>query len=237
VTIYHDDGIVLRTQKLGAADRLVTLLTLKNGRVRAVAKGARHAKSRFAGRLEPFSHLDLLMYPAREFDVITQVNVVRRYLGDLTIDSDRSAMVMAEAAEKFTPVLRAPVTDQFLLLTGGLRLLAERAHDHRLVLDTYLLRSLAKAGWGLPLEDCDDCSVCEEGCCYYSCPRILCRCSPAAVPRLGIPADETVDLMRALMEGDWVTADASEPKHRAECSEQIRWYLEWTVEHSIPSLG
>ena len=52
---YRDDGVVLRTQKLGEADRIITLLTRQNGRVRAVAKGVRRTKSRFGGRLEPFT--------------------------------------------------------------------------------------------------------------------------------------------------------------------------------------
>ena len=53
---------MLRTQKLGEADRIVTILTRRNGRVRAVAKGVRRTKSRFGARLEPFTHVDLLLY-------------------------------------------------------------------------------------------------------------------------------------------------------------------------------
>ena len=49
---YRDDGVVLRTQKLGEADRIITLLTRHNGRVRAVARGIRRTKSRFGARLE-----------------------------------------------------------------------------------------------------------------------------------------------------------------------------------------
>ncbi|HEX7995559.1 MAG TPA: DNA repair protein RecO, partial [Streptosporangiaceae bacterium] len=55
MSIYRDDGIVLRTQKLGEADRIVTVLARKSGRVRAVAKGVRRTKSRFGARLEPFT--------------------------------------------------------------------------------------------------------------------------------------------------------------------------------------
>ena len=44
---YRDEAIVLRTQKLGEADRIITLLTRSHGRVRAVAKGVRRTSSRF----------------------------------------------------------------------------------------------------------------------------------------------------------------------------------------------
>ena len=45
--LYRDDGIVLRTQKLGEADRIITILGRTSGRIRAVAKGVRRTKSRF----------------------------------------------------------------------------------------------------------------------------------------------------------------------------------------------
>ncbi len=59
MTLYRDEGVVLRVQKLGEADRIVTLLTRRTGRVRAVAKGVRRTRSRFGARLEPFSHFYL----------------------------------------------------------------------------------------------------------------------------------------------------------------------------------
>ena len=62
MTLYRDDAVVLRVQKLGEADRIITLLTRRNGRVRAVAKGVRRTKSKFGGRLEPFSHVDAQLY-------------------------------------------------------------------------------------------------------------------------------------------------------------------------------
>ncbi|MBO0816474.1 MAG: DNA repair protein RecO, partial [Actinobacteria bacterium] len=54
---YRDDGVVLRTQDLGEADRIITVLTRRGGRVRAVGKGVRRTKSRFGARLEPFTHV------------------------------------------------------------------------------------------------------------------------------------------------------------------------------------
>src|SRR4051812_14657484 len=56
---YRDDAVVLRTHKLGEADRIITLLTKHHGQVRAVAKGVRRTSSRFGARLEPFMVADL----------------------------------------------------------------------------------------------------------------------------------------------------------------------------------
>ena len=55
--LYRDTGVVLRTYKLGEADRIVVLLTEQHGKVRAVAKGVRKTMSKFGARLEPLSHV------------------------------------------------------------------------------------------------------------------------------------------------------------------------------------
>ena len=124
---YRDDGVVLRTQKLGEADRIITLLTRHNGRVRAVAKGVRRTKSRFGARLEPFTHVDVMVHPGRSLDVITQAEVIRAYGTALVSDYPKytAGTAMLETAERFTPVEKEPAIRQFLLLIGGLRALGD----------------------------------------------------------------------------------------------------------------
>ncbi len=161
MSLYRDDGIVLRTQKLGEADRIVTVLTRRNGRIRAVGKGVRRTKSRFGARLEPFTHVDLLLYTGRSLDVITQAETVRAYGEPLAADYPRytSGMAMLETAERFTPQEKEAALRQFLLLVGGLRALGAGEHDPRLVLDAFLLRSLAVAGYAPALEECAVCGT------------------------------------------------------------------------------
>ncbi len=247
---YRDDGIVLRTQKLGEADRIVTVLARRTGRVRAVAKGVRRTKSRFGARLEPFTHVDLLMYTGRSLDVITQADTVRPYGKPFASDYPRytAGTAMLETAEKLTPVEKEPALRQFLLLVGGLRALGEGAHDPRLVLDAYLLRSLAVAGYAPALDECAACGTrvpaADDAGLASSALRAFafaigagglvcrsCRTTGAATP-----APQTVALMGALMRGDWAHADGSEPRHQAECSGLVAAYLQWHLEHSIRSL-
>ena len=64
---------------------------------------------------------------------------------------------MLETAERFTTEERQPAQRQFLLLVGGLRALGEGEHGPRLVLDAFLLRSLAVAGYAPALEECAVC--------------------------------------------------------------------------------
>ena len=83
MSLYRDQGVVLRTIKLGETDRIVTILTQGHGKIRAVAKGIRKTGSRFGARLEPTSHVALQCYRGRsDLDIVTQVE---------TIDSNRDA--------------------------------------------------------------------------------------------------------------------------------------------------
>jgi DNA repair protein RecO (recombination protein O) len=237
VQLYRDDGVVLRTQKLGEADRIITVLARKTGRVRAVAKGVRRTKSRFGGRLEPFTHVDLMLYPGRSLDVITQAEVIRAYGTPLAADYPRytSGVAMLETAERLMPVDKEPSLRQFLLLIGGLRALGEAGHDPRLVLDAYLLRSLAVAGYAPALEQCARCgspgalpafAIAAGG-------MVCASCRP---PGSAAPGPATVALMIALLRGDWDNADRSERRHQVECSGLVAAYLQWHLEHSIRSL-
>ena len=76
MALYRDTGVVLRVQKLGEADRIITLLTRRRGKIRAVAKGVRRTRSRWGARLEPFNHVDVQCYTGRSLDIVTQAETV-----------------------------------------------------------------------------------------------------------------------------------------------------------------
>jgi DNA repair protein RecO (recombination protein O) len=250
VQLYRDDGIVLRTQKLGEADRIITVLGRSTGRIRAVAKGVRRTKSRFGARLEPFTHVDLMLHPGRSLDVITQAEVIRPYGERLVGDYPRytAGVAMLETAERFTPVEKEPALRQLLLLIGGLRALGEGEHDPRLVLDAFLLRSLAVAGYAPALEECARCGASGNGRSgdgaaagnrrlpAFAIPAGGMVCASCRPPGAASPAAATVALMLALLRGDWDSADRSERRHRVECSGLVAAYLQWHLEHSIRSL-
>jgi DNA repair protein RecO (recombination protein O) len=241
---YRDDGIVLRTQKLGEADRIITLLTRRSGRVRAVAKGVRRTKSRFGARLEPFTHVDVMIHPGRSLDVITQAEVIRPYGAPLAVDYPRytAGTAMLETAERFTPMEKEPALRQFLLLVGGLRTLGdtgEDAREPRLVLDAFLLRSLAVAGYAPALEECARCGTAGADGAKLTAFAVAAGgmvCANCRPPGAASPAQQTVALMLALQRGDWDDAMRSERRHRVECSGLVAAYLQWHLEHSIRSL-
>ncbi|MGH8866813.1 MAG: DNA repair protein RecO [Actinomycetes bacterium] len=236
MSLYRDEAVVLRTQKLGEADRIVTLLTRHHGTVRAVGKGVRRTTSRFGSRLEPFTHVDLQLYAGRSLDTVTQAETVTPYGRRLASDYGRytSGTVMLETAERLTFTEREPATQQFLLLVGGLRTLAAAEHDPGLVLDAFVLRSLAVAGYAPSFDDCARCTAPGPHRAFVVSGGVV--CPQCRVPGAATPAAETLTLLGALLAGDWPTADASDPRHRREGSGLVAAYLQWHLEQSLRSL-
>ncbi|MCA5894895.1 DNA repair protein RecO [Isoptericola sp. NEAU-Y5] len=235
--LYRDDAIVLRTHKLGEADRIVTFLTREHGKVRGVGRGVRRTSSRFGARLEPFMMVDVQLHTGRSLDTVTQVETIGPYARAICEDYTlyTSGAAMLEAADRLVAAEHEPAVQQYWLLAGALRALAERAHAPGLVLDSYLLRALAVAGWAPSFTECARCgepgphhafSVAQGG-------AVCTRCRP---PGATAPAAETFLLLGALLGGDWDTADAAQVRHRTEASGLVAAYSQFYLERTLRSL-
>lgn len=232
--LYRDEGVVLRTHKLGEADRIVTLLTRQHGKVRAVAKGIRRTSSRFGSRLEPFMVADLQLYEGRSLDTITQADSLGSY-GQLIAadyDSYTAANVMVETADKLTE--SDSNHQQYLLLLGALRSLSRGEHVPAMTLDSYLLRALSLAGWAPSFVDCARCQqpgphatmVVQMG--GVVCPD----CAPTGSPRIEEP---TRELLGSLLAGDWQLVDAADERVRSRASGFVAAYVQWHLERGLRS--
>ena len=82
--VYTSDALILRTYKLGEADRIVVFLTRDRGKKRGVAKGARRAKSRFAGALESLTRAGVAYYE-RELRDLVRINYIEPQRSPLAI--------------------------------------------------------------------------------------------------------------------------------------------------------
>lgn len=268
---YRTEAIVLRTYKLGEADRIAVLLTPGHGQVRAVAKGVRRTTSKFGSMLEPFMLSRLQLVHGRNLDIVTQAQSVASYGSAIATDYDgyAAASAMVEIAERLTaaeiavpdsavsnpavsnPAVPEPddgaaagragagtarVSTQYQLLHGALAALARRAQPPRLLLDSYLLRALATAGWAPSFTDCARCgapgphrsvSVALGG-------SVCADCRP---PGSTTPAPQTVTLLAGLLSGDWAVATRSSGAERREATGIVSGYLQFHLERHLRSLS
>jgi DNA repair protein RecO (recombination protein O) len=237
VPLYRDEAVVLRTQKLGEADRIVTLLTRSHGRVRGVARGVRKTSSRIGARLEPFSHVDVQLYEGRSLDTVTQVESIAAHGAELSSDYPRwtAGTAMLETAERLTPEEREPAVQQYVLLVSGLRSLVADDHEPGLILDSFLLRSLAIAGWSPSFDECARCGAPGPHR-AFSIPTGGVVCPNCRPPGSAAPSAATIALLGALLSGDWPLADGTEPRERREASGLVAAFLSWHLERGLRSL-
>ena len=158
--LYRDEGVVLRTYKLAESDRIVVILTAEHGKVRAVAKGVRKTRSKFGARLEPMSHVRLLLYRGKELDIVSQAESVEP-LAPLLASLDRASQAMAvlEAADQLG-LEREPNPQLYRMVVGVLRTIAERSAP--LVVPAFYWKLLASEGLRPELDTCVRCGADRE---------------------------------------------------------------------------
>lgn len=236
MTLYRDQGVVLRTHKLGESDRIITLLTRHHGLVRAVARGVRKTTSRFGARLEPFMHGDLQIAEGRSLDVVSQVVTIdpfgSRIGGDYaqytagTAMLETAAQILDEDTES---------SAHYLLLVGGLNALVRAQHDPGVILDSYQLRALSIAGYAPTFDTCAQCEARGPHRSFHA-PSGGMLCDRCRVPGASAPSPLAVALLGALLAGDWPVIDTADERSRREASAIVGSYLSWHLERSLRSL-
>jgi DNA repair protein RecO (recombination protein O) len=235
VPVYRDECVVLRTHKLGEADRIVTMLSRQHGKIRAVAKGVRRTASKFGARLEPMMVADLQLYEGRSLDIVQQAESLGSYGALIASDyaSYTAGSVMVETADKLTEAEAG--LQQYLLLVGALRSLSRHEHAPQLTLDSYLLRALSIAGWSPSFGDCavtgapgpHSAFVVQLG------GVVADSHAPPGAPRL---SRDALGLLAALLTGDWATAEAASESTRNQASGVVAAYTQWHLERGLRSM-
>jgi DNA repair protein RecO (recombination protein O) len=230
--LYRDQGVVLRTIRLGESDRIITFVTQAHGKVRAVAKGVRKTKSKFGARLEPLSHASLLLYQGRELDIVTQAESLDHFR-TIREDLDRmgDAMNLLEAVDQVVQE-REPNPRLYQMLVGALQALAARRSPT--LVPGFFWKLLSLEGAHPLLEECAGCGsdgplvafdLLEGGALCRSCRR-------------GLPvSEEALALLRRILGGQ-LNAALAEPQSRAtdEVAALATHSLEEHLERRLRSL-
>ena len=235
MAIKHDQGIVLRSYSFGEADKVVILLSPNSGKLRTVAKGIRKTKSRFGGRLEPFSHVDLVLYEGRNLDTITQVSMIEPFHA-LRSDLDRmvAAGTMVEIADAVAQENESSVR-LFLLVQRGLRAL-EVAPEHPDLLAAFLLKAADTIGVAPALDQCAGCGRTEDLRRFsFAAGGVLCeRCRTPGAYAL---RDGLTGYLAILAAADLAALPAVDKTYSGEARGVARRFIEYHLEREIKSLA
>lgn len=235
VALYNDQGIVLRSYPFGEADRVVVVLSPNRGKLRTVAKGVRKTKSRFGGRLEPFNHVDLVLYEGRNLDTITQATIIDAF-PSLRADLDRvvAAGTMVEVADLVAQE-EEPSHRLFLLLQRGLRVLDHGA-PHPDLVTAYLLQAAAIVGVAPALEHCAGCGRTDQ-LVRFSFPQggVVCeRCRSSGSYAL---RDGLTDYLAAVGASDLAGLPEPDQDMSREAIGVTRRFVEYHLERRLSSLA
>jgi DNA repair protein RecO (recombination protein O) len=205
MAVYSAEAVVLRKVDYGEADRILTLFTRERGKLPAIAKAVRRAKSRMSGQLDVFSHGTMMLAEGKRMDVVTQFQRITRSDG-LAADLPRSAAaaVVVEVADKVLEE-RHPQPELFAVVVGALDHLSHTEINPRMELADFLTRVLSELGYAPALAECARCgkALGENGLGFspFAGGVICADCNRADLPSPPI-SSRAVKVLRVCASGD-----------------------------------
>jgi DNA repair protein RecO (recombination protein O) len=232
------EAVVLRHLDWGEADRMLTLFTAEQGKVRAIAKGVRKMRSRKAGHLEPFTRVNLLLARGRDMLLITQAETVDAFLA-LRDDMLRTtqALYVIELLDRFT-YEEGESHSLYRLLVETLDRLSHSGINADLVMRYYEIRLLDLVGFRPQLFRCLNCEeeiTAQDQ--YFSAERggVLCpRCGRVVLEARPVTTD-TLRYLRHFQRSNWSEASRA-PLTTAlnhELELLIQYYLTYLLERGL----
>src|SRR3954471_24061428 len=219
---YKTEAVVLRSMRLGEADRVLHIYTLDRGRVGAVAKGIRKTMSRFGARLEPLSHVELMLHQGRsDLQTVTGVELIRSHQATRE-DYYRLSVGLIGAEAMLRLFSEQEANDRaFTALTRFLDALDEAPHAaDRPAPDplglSFQLNLLWLSGYLPHLTSCAECSATDASLVGYS-PRAggaVCGACARDTEAIGLSL-EGIRGIEALLGAPLADAVATAPTERA----------------------
>lgn len=235
--VYKAEGIVIRRANLGEADRLVTLFCLDQGKVTVAARGARKLNSQFAGRLELFSHVRVLLAVGRTLDVVSQVEVATPF-SLLREDLPRLgyASFAVELVDRATAD-RESAPDLFTTLRTALDLM--QTGDPELVALWFAAQVLVCSGYAPTTDRCQVCGRPVPGGAVFShaLGGVLCEDDRHRDPDAATASAGALRAIRYLLScgPEGLARLALDPRQRVEVSGLLQRYTEYRLDTKLKS--
>lgn len=238
---YKTSGIILKSIKLGEADKIITIYSDSHGKISAVAKGIRRTKSKFGSRLEPFTYARLLLFKGRSLDIITQVEIASSFK-EIREDFDMVSYgwAMLDLVNKVS-LEGEKDSKLFYLLLKSLETLAKVSSSYDLILAAFDLKLLALIGYRPNLLSC---AVCRRKPTQHDkflfsseCGGVLCDKCGSSDPSAILSTFESISLLRQLMLSELESVAKVEVSQelKDKVANLISKYLDYHVQANLKS--
>jgi len=236
------DAIVLRHADWGEADRLVTLFTREQGKMRAVVKGARKITSRKAGHLEPFTHVKLQLSRGRNLFIVTQVDTIDAYIPlRETLLMTGTASYVVELLDRFVYEDEGANPTLFRLLADTLKRLAT-GDDIWLAVRYYEMRLLDFLGFRPQMVECANCGreiKAENQYFSYSSGGVICPRCGMGLPNLARISVDALKYLRHFQRSSYADSKRARPTSgvQSEVETLMQGYFTYLLERELNSPG
>jgi len=235
-------AIVLRHADWGEADRLVTLYTREQGKLRAVAKGARKVTSRKAGHLEPFTHVKLQLSRGRSIFIVTQADTIDAFLPlRETLVLTGTASYVVELLDRFVYEDEGANPTLFRLLAETLKRLAD-GEDSWLAVRYFEMRLLDFLGFRPQLFECANCGReigAEDQYFSYSGGGVICPRCGRGLPNLTNISVSALKYLRHFQRSSYAESKQARPTPgvQTEVETLMQGYFTYLLERELNSPG
>ena len=235
-------AVVLRHADWGEADRLLTLFTREMGKLRAVAKGARKARSRKAGHLEPFTHVRLQLAKGRDLPIVIQAETVDAYIPirDNLVKTGYAAYAV-ELLDRFTYEEETESSIPFRLLTESFGRISQEK-DAWLAVRYYEMRLLDYLGFRPQLFKCANCEEGIEPVDQYFSPLaggVICPRCGGGLPGLWTISVDALKYLRHFQRSSYVDASRAHPTKdvKKELETLMQGFFTYLLERELNTPG
>lgn len=239
---FRTEAVVIRHADWGEADRILTLFTREQGKLRVLAKGARKVLSRKAGHLQPFTRVTLQLARGRDLPIVTQVETLDAYLPlrDDLLKVGYAAYVL-ELIDRLTYDEEGNTFSLFRLLTETLERIASEA-DGWLAVRYYEMRLLDFLGFRPKLFECANCGRPIEPRDQYFSPGVggvICPQCGMGLPGLWDVDVQTLKYLRHFQRSSYPEAVRARPnaEARKKIEALMQAYFTYLLERELNTPG
>lgn len=242
--LHNSEALILKYRNFREADRILTLLTPDLGKLDALARGVRKARSRKSGHVEPFMQITLVLHRTRWLPEVSEAQIRQAFPHcRATLENMGHASYACELADAFIHPEEDATLSQSLyrVLLTVLQDLDARPEKAPVLLRWFDLRVLGLTGFQPELFHCLACGqTAPPASCFFSSGLggILCpACGPAAESVLSLDLD-AFKILRHLQRYDWhkVSDDRYRPESLRAVTRILQHYVAYTLEHQLRSV-